>query len=58
MEINRISEIIQNREITDVFYNDRVVWIQELNNDVAKIGFLNGDKDMYVHAKDLSEKSL
>lgn len=58
MEINRINEIIQNREITDVFYKNKVVWIQELNNDVAKVGFLNGDNDMYVLAKDLSEKKL
>lgn len=57
MEIKRISEIINNREITDVFYNDKVVWIQELNNEVAKVGFLNGDNDMYVLAKDLSEKN-
>ena len=58
MEYNRIFEILKNKEKTDVFYNDRPVWIQELNNNVAKIGFIDNFEEKDVHIDDLYEDNL
>ena len=41
MELNRINSILGNKEKTDIFYGNRAVWIQELNQDKAKIGFVD-----------------
>ena len=35
MDINRVQAVLSNKEKTDIFYDDRAVWIQELNNDTA-----------------------
>ena len=35
MEFNRINSILNNKEKTDIFYADRPVWIQEINNNKA-----------------------
>ena len=40
MNIKRAFEIVNNKEICDVFYNNEPVWIQELNNNKATIGFM------------------
>lgn len=55
MNSKRIFEIINNKEIKDVYYDDRPVWVQEVNNNIAKIGFMDnsGEKDVYI--KDLYE---
>lgn len=55
MNSKRIFEIINKKEIKDVYYDDRPVWVQEVNNNIAKIGFMDnsGEKDVYI--KDLYE---
>lgn len=58
MEYKRIFEILKNKEKTDVFYNDRPVWIQELNNNVAKVGFIDNFEEKDVHINDLYEDTL
>lgn len=55
MEYNRVFDILKNKEKTDVFYNDRPVWIQELNNNVAKIGFIDNFEEKDVYIDDLYE---
>ena len=35
MEITRIYEILKNKEKADVFYNERPVWIQEVEHNKA-----------------------
>ena len=55
MDIKRISEIIKNKEIKDIYYQNKVVWIQELNNESARIGFLDGTADKNVSIYDLKE---
>ena len=42
MNIQRINEILKNKEKCDVFYEDKPVWIQELKNNVATVGFIDG----------------
>lgn len=55
MNIKRASEIVNNKEIYDVFYNNEPVWIQELNNNKATIGFMNLDQVKNVNIEDLKE---
>lgn len=55
MEYNRVFNILKNKEKTDVFYNDRPVWIQELNNNIAKIGFIDNFEEKDVYIDDLYE---
>ena len=58
MNIKRVNEIINNREICDVYYNNKPVWIQEVNNELAKIGFMDLNKEKHVNVNDLYEKIL
>ena len=58
MTTKRASDILKNKKIHEVYYNDEPIWIQELHNDKAKIGFLKSNtiKDIYVD--ELYEKNL
>ena len=58
MEYTRVYEILKNREKTDVFYNERPVWIQELNDNIAKIGFIDKFEEKDVYIEDLYENDL
>lgn len=55
MNIKRAFEIINNKEICDVFYNNEPVWIQELDNNKATIGFMNFNGVENVNIEDLKE---
>ena len=58
MNIKRINEILKNKEKCDVFYEDKPVWIQELNDNMARVGFIDGSDDMDVYIEDLYEVNL
>ena len=58
MNIQRIHEIIQNKEKCDVYYEDKPVWIQELKDNIATIGFIDGSGDKDVYIEDLYEDNL
>lgn len=58
MEYNRVSEILKNKEKTDVYYNKRPVWIQELNNNVATVGFIDNFEEKNVRIVDLYEQNI
>ena len=60
MNLQRIQYILDNKEKFDVFYNDRAVWIQGLDdsNNVAKIGFVDNFEEKNVYIEDLYEKDL
>ena len=58
MELNRINSILNNKEKVDIFYGDRPVWIQEINNSRAKIGFVDNFDEKDVFIKDLYERDL
>lgn len=58
MEINRINSILNNKEKTDIFYDKRAVWIQEINQDKAKVGFVDNFEEKDVFIKDLYEREL
>ena len=55
MKIERANEILNNKEIKDIYYNNRVVWIQELNNDIAKVGFMDNNEEMNISVDQLQE---
>lgn len=60
MDINRVNDILSNDDKFDVFYQDRLVWIQgvDSNNHMAKVGFVDNfeEKDVFIY--DLYEKKL
>lgn len=58
MDSKRISQILKNKEISEVYYNDRPVWIQELQDNVAKVGFMDSNEEKNVFIEDLYEKDL
>ncbi len=58
MELQRINNILNNKEKCDVFYDDRLVWIQGINDNVAKVGFVDNFEEQNVFIKDLYEKNL
>ena len=55
MDLQRINSILNNKEKCDVFYNNRTVWIQGLNDNIAKVGFVDNFEEMDVDIKDLYE---
>ncbi len=58
MNIQRIQEILNNKEKCDVFYEDKPVWIQEVQDNSAKVGFIDGSGDKDVYINDLYENNL
>ena len=58
MDLDRINFILNNEEKCDVYFDDRLVWIQGVNNDVAKVGFVDNFEEKDVYIKDLYERNL
>lgn len=58
MNRKRAFEIVENKEIKDIYYEDRPVWIQEVNNNIAKVGFIDNNEEKDVFVEDLYEVNL
>ena len=60
MDLQRVHSILNNKEKFDVFYDERPVWIQGIddNSDVAKVGFVDNFEEKDVYIEDLYEKDL
>lgn len=58
MDIKRIHTILDNKEKCDVFYDDRPVWIQGVNDNIAKVGFIDNFEEKDVFIDDLYERNL
>ena len=58
MNAERANEILQSKMKCDVFYEEKPVWIQDVRDNIAKIGFLDGSKEKIVYLEDLYERSL
>ena len=58
MKASKIHEILRNKQKVDIFYNERPVWIQEVNNDIAKIGFIDNFEEKNVHIEEKKKKNL
>ena len=55
MNLNRVKDVLKNKEKVDIFYNDRPVWIQSTSNTIAKVGFIDNFEERDVYIEDLYE---
>lgn len=55
MNHQRIDEILKKKEKCDIFYQDKPVWIQELKENIATVGLIDGSGDIDVAIEDLYE---
>ena len=53
MDLNRIHSILNNKEKVDVLYDERPVWIQGVNDTVAKVVFVDTFEEKDVFIQDL-----
>ncbi len=60
MDLKRINTILNNDEKFDIYYDDRAVWVQGLNENeqTAKVGFVDNFEEKDVFIKDLYERNL
>ena len=56
MNFSRISSILSNDEKCDIFYNNRLVWIQGSNKTRATIGFVDNFEEKNVLISELYER--
>ena len=57
MNYSRINDILNSDEKSDVFYDNKLVWIQGITNTTATIGFVDDFKEKNVSISDLYEKN-
>lgn len=55
MKLERVQAMLNNKEKIDVYYNQRPVWVQEIHNDMAKVGFIDTFEEQDVSIQDLYE---
>ena len=55
MKIQRVNEILNCDEKFDIFYDDKPVWIQEINGNNATVGFIDGGEEKDVNINELYE---
>lgn len=58
MNYERINYILNNDNKFDIFYDDRPVWIQGVNDNIAKVGFIDNFEEKDVFIDDLYERNL
>lgn len=58
MDKDRLYTIMNTKKIQNVYYNEEAVWIQNVKDDIATIGFLNGNLEKDVYIEDLYEDNL
>lgn len=58
MRLSRVQDVLNNKEKVDIFYDERPVWIQGINDNVARVGFIDNFEERDVYIEDLYEKDL
>lgn len=58
MKKERILDILKQKEINEVFFDERPVWIQSIKDDIARIGFIDNFEEKDVYIEDLYERNL
>lgn len=60
MNLERMYTILNNDEKFDIFYDERPVWVQGINEkeSIAKVGFVDNFEEKDVFIKDLYERNL
>lgn len=58
MNLERMNMILNNDEKFDIYYNERAVWVQGINENeqIAKVGFVDNFEEKDVFIKDLYTK--
>ena len=52
------GKILKSKEISEIYYDERPVWVQEVNGNIATVGFINSDKPQDLYVEELYEKNL
>lgn len=55
MNKQKVNQILSSKQKTDVFYNNRPVWIQKLNDNIATVGFIDNFEETDVNVEELYE---
>lgn len=55
MNSKQVYEILKNKEKRDIYYDERPVWIQELKDNIATVGFVDNNEEKDVYVEDLYE---
>ena len=58
MRLSRVQDVLKKKKKVDIFYDERPVWIQGINDNVAKVGFIDNFEERDVYIEDLYEKDL
>ncbi len=60
MDLERMNTILNNDNKFDIYYQERPVWVQGINENeqIAKIGFVDNFEEKDVFIKDLYERNL
>ena len=58
MTNKRICEILNNKTIQEIYYNEQPVWFKKFMAIRATVGFLNSSDTMDLYIDDLYEKNL
>ena len=60
MDLQKVHSILNNKEKFDIFYDERPVWIQGVDDttSVARVGFVDNFQEKDVYIEDLYERNL
>ena len=58
MNKQKLLQILNDGQVKDIYYDAQPVWIQSVKDDIAHIGFLNGQDEKDVYIDDLYERDL
>lgn len=56
MNSKQVYQILKNKEKREIYYDNRPVWIQELKDNIATVGFVDNNEEKDVNVDDLYEK--
>lgn len=58
MNLERLHNMLNNKEKVDVYYDERPVWVQEVYDNIAKVSFIDNFEEKDVYIEDLYENDL
>lgn len=58
MNLERLHNMLNTKEIIDVYYNERPVWVQEIHDNIATVSFIDNFEEKEVYIEDLYENDL
>lgn len=58
MNLERLHNMLNSKEKIDVYFDERPVWVQEVNDNIAKVSFIDNFEEKNVYIEDLYENDL